>query len=96
MIPLLRPTPAAAVGIDNNIVNARHTERLYDEVSATIRAHQGPIYALSSPPGAGGDALARRGLARVAGSCVRIRSTMPSPPLELCRVTRADAVTPRP
>lgn len=96
VIPLLRPTPAAAVGIDNNIVNARHTERLYDEVSATIRAHPGPIYALSSPAGAGGDALARRGLARIAGSCVRIRSTMPSPPLELCRVTRADAVTPTP
>lgn len=88
LIPLLHPVPVAAVGIDNNIVNALHTERLYQTVSATIRAHPGPIYALGSPAGAGDAALATRGLTKVASTCVTLRSNMPSPPLELCRATR--------
>lgn len=96
VIPFLDPVPARVVGIDNGIVNAEHASRLEDAVNRALRAHDGPMYALSHAGNDGNAALAARGLRKVPSTCGIVQSNLMEDPLTLCRVVRlSDGMPPR-
>ena len=80
--------PARHVGARSTINDPGRRNKLAESVRDSVRAHAGPLYQLTSPPGAGTDALAAHGLRRDDGSCAMISSNIASRRVELCRVTR--------
>lgn len=94
VIPFLKPTPARVLGIDNGIVNALHNTRLEDAVNAAIRAHDGPMYALTDAGRDGVAALSARGLLKVTSTCTPVHTHLVAEPLTLCRVVRASNAMP--
>ncbi len=94
VIPFLKPTPARVLGIDNGIVNALHNTRLEDAVNAAIRAHDGPMYALTDAGRDGVAALSARGLIKVTSTCTPVPTHLVAEPLTLCRVVRASNAMP--
>ncbi len=47
------PPDARFVGIRNNLIDPAMGNRLAAEIAAIVRGHDGPLYALASPPGSG-------------------------------------------
>jgi hypothetical protein len=82
------PPDARFVGIKNNLIDPAMGNRLATEIAHTLREHDGPLYALASPPGANEAALAAHRLRRVAGSCAPVASNLTRQPPELCRLER--------
>jgi hypothetical protein len=82
------PADARFAGLVSNFNDPGRTNRLQAAIAASIRDHDGPLYALAVPPGrdAGAAALARMGLARA--SCATIQTNMRVSPLELCELRR--------
>jgi hypothetical protein len=85
------PRDARFVGVKNNLIDPAMTNRLAAEVARILREHDGPLYALASPPGANEGALAAHRLRRIAGSCASVVSNLTKHPFELCRLERIDA-----
>ena len=86
------PADARHVGIRNNINDPGRRNRLAGNVAQVVRDHRGPLYALSFPKGVGEADLAAHGLRRVPAGCADVRTNMPTSPIELCRLTRIDAL----
>jgi hypothetical protein len=88
--------------VHNNLNDPKRTHRLEREIARIIREHDGPLYSLAFPAGAGAQALAAHGLrpAAKAGSsepdCTSIRTNMSTSPLQLCRLERVGAAVARP
>ena len=85
------PRDARHVGIRNNINDPQRHNLLADRARQVVREHQGPLYALSFPKGAGDADLQAHGLRRVPGTCSFVRTNMPTSPIELCRLARIAA-----
>ena len=88
------PRDARFVGVKNNLIDPAMTSRLAAEVAHIVREHDGPLYALASPPGVNEGALAAHRLRRIADSCAPVVSNLTRRPLELCRLERIDAARP--
>ena len=82
------PSDARFAGLVSNFNDPGRTNRLQQTIAASIRDHDGPLYALAVPPGRdeGAAALARVGLARASGAT--IETNMRVSPLELCELRR--------
>ncbi len=87
VLPFL-PADARFVGVQNTINRTGAQNLLAKKADATIRAHAGPLYQLTSPPGRGTWTLAERGLARVESSCATIHTNITRSEIELCRLER--------
>jgi hypothetical protein len=85
------PADARFYGIDNNISAPWHRTRMQAEIAARLDRHDGPLYALAFPAGAGTTSLADHGLARVPSTCAEVSANMSTSPLELCRLQRLQA-----
>ncbi len=82
------PADSRHIGINNNI-NRPELNTLMEKTAAqTIRAHDGPIYSLSFPAGAGAIGLAAHHLRRSTGKCEEVRTNFRDGPLELCLLER--------
>jgi hypothetical protein len=82
------PPDARFFGIDNNISAPWHRTRMQAEIATRLQVHDGPVYALAFPGGAGTKSLAHYGLQRLPATCVTVRTNMSTSPLELCRLER--------
>jgi hypothetical protein len=87
LLPMLG-SDARFVGARNTIVDPDRKNKLAQSVSDAVRMHAGPLYQLTSPPGAGADALAAHGLRRADGACLPVESNIDTRRVELCRLSR--------
>jgi hypothetical protein len=83
------PPDGRFLGANNNLNHPQRQNRLAREIASIVRQHDGPLYALTHPPGYGIAALDAYGLRRVEHECAPIVSNMSPNPLELCRLERA-------
>jgi hypothetical protein len=90
LLPFLS-ADARYVGARSTINDPGRRNKLADSVREAVRTHAGPLYQLTSPPGAGADALVAHGLRRADGACATISSNIHSRGVELCRVARDPA-----
>ena len=79
---------ARFAGLVSNLNDPDRKNLLQQTIATLIRDHRGSLYALAMPPGrnAGGDALAKMGLARE--SCQAITTNLRVSPMELCELRR--------
>lgn len=82
------PPDARFLAVQNTINKVGATHLLAQGVEATMRAHPGPLYQLTSPPGRGTWALAEHGFVRIESSCALIATNMTRDRIELCRLER--------
>jgi hypothetical protein len=94
LLPFLSPD-ARYLGIRNTVNDPQRKNRLAGSVRDAVRAHTGPLYQLTSPPGAGSDALVPHGVRRVEASCTPVVSNIPDTRVELCPLVREQAAAPR-
>ena len=87
LLPMLG-ADARFVGARNTIVDPGRKNKLAQSVRDAVRTHAGPLYQLTSPPGAGADALAAHGLRRPDGACLLVESNINATGVELCRLLR--------
>jgi hypothetical protein len=82
------PADARFAGLANGFNDPARVNLLQQTITAVIRDHRGPLYALAVPPGRdeGGAALAKMGLTRT--TCQPIRTNLRVSPLELCELRR--------
>jgi hypothetical protein len=82
------PTDARFLGITNNFNDEERPTRMVAHMTQIVAAHDGPIYALTQPPGKNLDKLAAYGLERTGDPCPKVTTNLPADPVELCRVRR--------
>lgn len=82
------PPDARHVGVDNSITRPSSKTGLEDRIVEVIEKHQGPIYALSFPKGAGTRTLRAHGLARIPSTCTTLPSKLTVDTPDLCRLER--------
>ncbi|MBA3505092.1 MAG: hypothetical protein H0T80_04845 [Betaproteobacteria bacterium] len=82
------PADGRFVGAKSNFINPQQTNAMAQEMARVIRAHDGPLYALSFPSGSNEDVLAAHRLQRAADGCSPLVTNMLPRPLELCRLQR--------
>ncbi len=82
------PADARHLGVANSVNAPWRKTKMQIAVYNAIRLHDGPLYQLTSPPGAGSPSLASHGLERDQTSCREIRARISSAVLELCRLKR--------
>jgi hypothetical protein len=79
---------ARYLGVQNTINDPERSNLLAASVRDAVRQQAGPIYQLTSPPGAGSSALAAHGLRRTGEPCVSITSNISPRAVELCTLAR--------
>ena len=84
------PPDGRFLGANNNFNDPRRRNRLAAEIAKVVREHDGPLYSLSFPAGAGPEVLQAHQLRRVDGGCARIETNMVTSPIELCRLEHGD------
>jgi hypothetical protein len=84
------PPDGRFLGASNNLNDPARTNLLEHEIARIVREHDGPLYSLSFPAGAGSEALIAHGLRidEPSRECSSIRTNMATSPLELCRLRR--------
>ena len=82
------PRDARHLGVANNVNDPSRTTKLADLVNETIARHQGPLYQLTEPAGAGEASLDAHQLWRDESSCSEITTKMMTATLQLCRLYR--------
>jgi len=82
------PPDGRFIGVKNNFIDPAMTHRMAMDVARVVREHDGPLYALTSPPGAHAAVLAAHRLRRVDGACAPVVSNLTQRALELCRLER--------
>jgi hypothetical protein len=82
------PRDARHLGVANNVNEPWRTTKLAELVNETIARHQGPLYQLTVPAGAGSASLTAHRLWRDQSSCAEITTKMLTAKLELCRLYR--------
>ncbi len=87
VLPFL-PPDGRFLGVNNNLIYPHMQNELAREIARAVRDHDGPLYALSHPPGYGASVLDAHGLRRAEGECTPIVSNMSPSSLELCRLER--------
>jgi hypothetical protein len=85
------PPDARFLGAKNNLNDPQRTNRLEREIEKIVRDHDGPLYSLTFPRGAGADVLAAHRLrVELPGrDCALVWTNMSVSPLQLCRVARS-------
>lgn len=97
VLPYFPPT-ARFVGVQSNLMDRRLEDqlkptKLYQLMHQVVSDHQGPIYALTSPPGKGREALAAYRVHELEDSCQIVETRkMAIAPIELCRVARGEGI----
>jgi hypothetical protein len=87
VLPFL-PADGRFLGANNNLIRPHMDNKLAVEIARIVDSHDGPLYALSYPPGDAASVLDAYRLRRAEGGCAPIVSNMsPSSP-ELCRLER--------
>ena len=92
------PTSARFIGVQSNLMDRRLEDqlkptKLYQLMHQVVRDHQGPIYALTSPPGKGRESLAAYRVHELEDSCQIVGTNqMAIAPIELCRLARGAGV----
>jgi hypothetical protein len=84
------PPDGRFLGAKSNLNDPGRTNLLEREIARIVRDHDGPLYSLAFPVGAGADVLAAHRL-RIdlpARDCVAFKTNMATSPLQLCRVQR--------
>ena len=87
VLPFL-PADGRFLGANNNFIRPHMENRLAREITRVVREHDGPLYALSYPPGYGESVLGAYGVRRVEGGCAPVVSNLSPDSLELCRLER--------
>jgi hypothetical protein len=87
VLPFL-PGDGRFLGANNNFIRPQMQNRLAREITRVVREHNGPLYALSYPPGYGESVLSAYGVRRVDEGCAPIVSNLSPDSLELCRLER--------
>lgn len=82
------PREARHLGVANTVNEPSRTTKMADLVNETIARHQGPLYQLTVPAGAGAASLIAHRLWRDQSSCAEITTKMRTGKLELCRLYR--------
>ena len=82
------PRDARHLGVANNVNEPWRTTKMAELVNETIAHHQGPLYQLTVPAGAGSASLMAHRLWRDQSSCTEITTKMLTAKLELCRLYR--------
>jgi hypothetical protein len=80
---------ARFVAAQNTVNDPSRRNLLAASVRDVVQRHTGPLYQLTSPPGAGASVLEAHGLRRTDEPCVRIASNIHPRPIELCSLVRA-------
>ena len=91
------PPDGRFLGASNNLNDPTRTNLLEREIARIVREHDGPLYSLSFPAGAGREALIAHGLriGEPSRECSSIRTNMATSPLELCRLRRTAGAAPQ-
>jgi hypothetical protein len=80
---------ARYVAAQNTVNDPSRRNLLAASVRDAVQRHTGPLYQLTSPPGAGASVVEAHGLRRTDEPCVRIASNIHPRPIELCSLVRA-------
>jgi hypothetical protein len=83
------PPDGRFLGANNNFNDPERRNRLETELAKVVREHDGPLYSLAFPAGAGPQVLRAHQLRRIDGGCTRIETNMLTSPIELCRLDRS-------
>jgi hypothetical protein len=87
LLPMLS-ADARYVGARNTVVDPARDNKLAEKVNEAVRTHDGPLYQLTSPAGAGADTLVAHRVHRVNGGCTTIESNIHRRSVEICRLER--------
>jgi len=91
------PPDGRFLGAYNNLNDPTRTNLLEHELARVIREHDGPLYSLAFPAGAGSEILAAHALRPAAkgseADCTSFKTNMSTSPLQLCRLQRVDPET---
>jgi len=90
------PQDGRFLGAMNNLNDPRRSNLLERTLAKIVREHDGPLYSLAFPAGAGAEVLTAHGLriGEPRRDCALVRTNMSTSPLELCRLRRVEAVLP--
>jgi hypothetical protein len=83
------PPDGRFLGANNNFNDPERQNRLEAELAKVAREHDGPLYSLAFPAGAGPQVLRAHQLRRIDGGCTSIQTNMLTSPIELCRLERS-------
>ena len=83
------PPDGRFLGANNNFNDPERQNQLEAELAKVAREHDGPLYSLAFPAGAGPQVLRAHQLRRIDGGCTSIETNMLTSPIELCRLERS-------